>query len=1094
MAQKLPLLLIIWISFFSLTGNAQKTGDAYPDPRESVNEGIALHDEKKYKEAIEKYKLVHESDSFYDNALYEMSVSYYADKQYEQSAQCALKGLQMKSHLEREFIISYANALDHLEKTDSALHMYDMGLAKYPYYYRYEYEKGVLYARKKDWKNALKHYTAALEINPYYPVAHLRIGILAADAGKPAFALMALNTFCWVSSNADQIFSCIKIMENIANNAYTTEQSVDASIFAAASELEETDLIIHSKAALSPKYKCLLKSDFHIVKQMQVLCEKMPASLEKGDWISNFYLNMYKGVWDKKVFQGSMLHTIRTIDNKKVKSELKSKERNVNEFLAYTNEYLSGIRDYKTVNQNGAKVKIRLWFQDGDLRAIGNRSSSDLNEGRWVFYGDYGHIKAEGEYVNGLKQGLWKYYYDSGELKSEEQMKDGKNHGRYKKYHTNGALLDVSEYNQGELVGEIKLYNSNNTLSAHITITDAKKGIITRENYNEFGVLRNAGQLINGDYEGWYKSYNSDGILELEATTLKGNLTGVVEYKYPDGKTRTKGTYTSSGNRTGEWIWYYPNGNIETTGQYTGSGKEAGTWKFYYDNGNLSKEEIYENNSKGAYKLYDYDGKLYAEMTLKNGRIDTYTYYDRDGKPLAEGKTKSGKLNLVTYSEFRNKIVEGQLINGQEEGTWKYYYENGALEYELPYVKGKREGIMTYYSRNGKPEYEILYRNNEREGFYRSYFLNGSISCEGYYKEGKRNGTWTYYFANGKINTREFYLNDKITGKDYEHFPDGTLEGFGTYELGFFNNFTQTDSLGNPKYITGLQFGTGKYILYTRNEIPIIEAYYKGGVKDSTFKSFYGINKQMTEESYSFGKRNGTFKRFHENGKLNSTGIYRNGEMDSVWNFYGEDGKITRTSMYKEGELHGPYKTFYNTGKTDVECTYYKGLLHGTYREFAPDGLLTIEATYNGGVLTSYTYTGKDGKPMPSIAVNNETADIKTYYVNGNVALSYKLVNGLIQGEYQLNYSDGKPFVRSTYVNGLNEGKYTVYYPNGNLKRVENYFYDEKDGLCVYYHENGKVAKELNYIFDYKHGESRVFDANGQLTRKITYFFNRIIN
>ena len=39
----------------------------------------------------------------------------------------------------------------------------------------------------------------------------------------------------------------------------------------------------------------------------------------------------------------------------------------------------------------------------------------------------------------------------------------------------------------------------------------------------------------------------------------------------------------------------------------------------------------------------------------------------------------------MRYSIYRNKTVEGDLLNGEEQGEWKYYYENGVLQSVVNY-------------------------------------------------------------------------------------------------------------------------------------------------------------------------------------------------------------------------------------------------------------------------------------------------------------------------------------------------------------------------------------------------------------------------
>jgi uncharacterized protein len=1081
-------------TFISYPTLAQKIGDPYPEPRTCLDEGVKLYNDEKYAEAIKKFLLINENDSFYHQAIYELAISYQADKQYEKARARALEGLESNTLFERDFIVTYASILEDLGQKDSAMKVLDHGLVKYPYYPRFLYEKGLIYARMDDWDNTLKCYTEAMKINIYYPYPHLKIGIMAANARKPALALMALNTFCIVSRDDDRILSVITTMEKIAGNEYDPDSfAIDEKHFAFAKELEEVDLIIHSKAALSKKYKGLVKLDYHIVKQMQVLCEKLPDGFQSENWIINFYVKLYKEIWNNKLFAGSALYNLRYIENKNVQSQIKSKLKEVNAFKEWAGTYLNKLRNYQTTMVNGQKKDIRLWYNnDNELRAIGDEDAQGNNTGQWVYYGDYGYKSAEGSFEANKKAGAWKYYYDNGSLKSVEEYKEGKNNGLTKRYYRNGSLEETGNYENEQLRGEVRLYNPNNTVKLSVPISNTGKLEGIRYNYNFTGQLVTMSELKNSSLEGSYKTYYATGELDMDAKCTQGDLNGPVVYYYPSGKVQLTGTFMK-GNRHSDWKWTYENGTTETTGSYN-NGKETGLWKYYYDNGVLQKEENYENGAKkGSYRYFDREGKIYADIFVKGGKIDAYKYYDKAGKVITEGKTNGGRLHYVFYSASRNRIIEGDYVNGLEDGTWKYYYQNGALEYELPYSKGKREGVMKYYYKNGKDQYQVMYTDDQREGFYRSYFSNGKIETEGYYKDGQRSGTWDYYHANGTFDSREFYLEDEIRGRDYDYMPDGRLYGYSLYDHGFFNNYTLTDSSGKAIYSTGLKFGTGIYELYTPTNKLTFRGYYKAGVKDSLQTQYYGANKLSYTEWFHMGKETGPYRRYHENGKVKSAGISKQGEQDSVWNYFNEQGGPSQLITFKNGKYDGKYVSYYSNGKPDVECNYVAGELEGSYKQYGFEGALIFDAIYNGGVLVSYSWPGKDGKPVTPVEVKEETANIVTYFPNGNVALKFSIDHGYKNGAYLKNFENGKPAVEATYIDNEIEGVYKVYYLNGNLKRLENYLYDELDGKCVEYHENGKVARETTYLFGYKHGISKTYDATGKLTGTTTYYYGKIL-
>lgn len=58
----------------------------------------------------------------------------------------------------------------------------------------------------------------------------------------------------------------------------------------------------------------------------------------------------------------------------------------------------------------------------------------------------------------------------------------------------------------------------------------------------------------------------------------------------------------------------------------------------------------------------------------------------------------------------------------------KYYYQNGGLEIEVPYVKGKQDGTLKWYYRSGAIEMESTYIDGKKEGMEAWYYESGAIA------------------------------------------------------------------------------------------------------------------------------------------------------------------------------------------------------------------------------------------------------------------------------------------------------------------------------------------------------------------------------
>lgn len=89
------------------------------------------------------------------------------------------------------------------------------------------------------------------------------------------------------------------------------------------------------------------------------------------------------------------------------------------------------------------------------------------------------------------------------------------------------------------------------------------------------------------------------------------------------------------------------------------------------------------------------------------------------------------------------KYPDGELIleetykDGQKDGPFKSYFENGQPEFEITYKDGKLNGPFKNYYNNGQPEFEMTYKDGQRDGLVKGYSENGKLKLEVLFKNGK---------------------------------------------------------------------------------------------------------------------------------------------------------------------------------------------------------------------------------------------------------------------------------------------------------------------------------------------------------------------
>ncbi|MGF7076295.1 hypothetical protein [Mucilaginibacter sp. R-33] len=148
---------------------------------------------------------------------------------------------------------------------------------------------------------------------------------------------------------------------------------------------------------------------------------------------------------------------------------------------------------------------------------------------------------------------------------------------------------------------------------------------------------------------------------------------------------------------------YYTNGNVKFIGKSYFDGpfyfKKAtmlltGDCVSFYPNGKRKGILHYSNGYKdGDEYLYYPTGKLFSRTKNVHGKIVFYVKslyldcYDPSGKLICE----NGRGHWTVYDdEFKNMILEGEVINGLPEGIWHGKTgEADSIKYTYQYEKGK---------------------------------------------------------------------------------------------------------------------------------------------------------------------------------------------------------------------------------------------------------------------------------------------------------------------------------------------------------------------------------------------------------------------
>lgn len=301
---------------------------------------------------------------------------------------------------------------------------------------------------------------------------------------------------------------------------------------------------------------------------------------------------------------------------------------------------------------------------------------------------------------NGLKQGRWKFFFDDGKLKLEGTFRDNKRNGYFKEYDDKGMLVDIAKYVNDERQEE----------APELVKLEVKT------DYFPNGKPKTVVSYKDGLPEGIRRDYDTAGRV-------------VASYTFSKGRIITEGIIDDEGIRDGEWKEFYEGGQLRAEGVYN-LGKRVGKWMFYHENATVEQEGNYnsQGNAEGLWKWYYDDGSLLREENYRNGALDgLYTEYNEAGRI----------------------VVQGEFIDGLEEGFWKYEY--GDIREEGTYKGGKRNGEWKTYYDNGQLYFVGSFIDDNPNGRHTWFWPDGKRKDQGDFIMGLRNGDWIQFDSQGAV-------------------------------------------------------------------------------------------------------------------------------------------------------------------------------------------------------------------------------------------------------------------------------------------------------------------------------------------------------
>jgi len=1064
--------------------------------REIIAKAVKLHDARKYKEAIAEYMKVPVSDTNYAEVITELITSYYADSNYVAAEKYVRTGLDLFPDKKLVLLRLLADIYDDTKRSELALPVYDSIIAGNKYDYLTYFNKGISLYRQEKADEAMGYFQKTVMLNPYYSSAHYFLGVISVQKGNLVEAMMSLTTSLLISPGNKYYQKAISLLSAIASVNSSVAEYLKAYKPGRENNFESVQDIISSKIALDKKYKLKVDLEDEIVRQLQVMFEKLEYNAgDNGFWMQ-YYAPAFKLIWDEKHFEPFIFYIFSELNIDKVKSYNKKEKKDIEQMSNALIGYFNNLRKSQELNLAKRETnKIKYYISNYRIIGKGEFGVNDKREeilvGPWEFYFNTGGLKSRGTFDSkGLRIGEWNYYYENGTLKETTHFTLDKFDGKSESWHENGLRYMLANFKDNEKDGIEFLYYFNGQPRSVITYRNGKKEGIAKY-YTVNGTLNSTNTNSNDLQEGEQLGYYESGKLFSKANYSKGELTGEYTEYHENGKVLKTGNF-SDGKSTGPWKWFYDNGQPEYTGTYL-NGELDGEYLAWYRNGKLESKSFYRKGEvDGKKEDYDDDGIIFCETVFERGRLREIKFLDKKGNVLGNTSSRKGNANVVFFLPDGSKSQEGYFTkDGLQDGKGTYYYKNGKTKIDANYKNGLLDGKRTTYYPNGKIKEEGNYTADAADGYFVTYFNNGAVSEEGWYVAGDKQGTFIYYDQLGNISSKVYYLDDKAHGVAEYYKPDGKLNYTEYYDNDWFKKIVQMDTLGNTLSVSELVKGEGKVLFKHYNGKPYFESNYKYYKLNGSYKTTHFDGSVSSQAYYRNGEIDSIFRSWHSNGKLRLEATYVNRQRTGEWKYYRRNGTISEVENYLDGKLEGKDIQYNETGAVDKEYDFKKGNVDGAVKFYADNKALAVVLYFTDDELTGYSYEDKQGNLVPVIPIKHGTGDITAYFKNGNKSAVMHYSESIAEGERIFYYTNGKEYINSNRVNGDDDGIKKMYYPSGKLMREENYVHGNLHGSSKHYAENGSLISEANYYNSDLHGICKYYEA-GKLAETLVYHFDML--
>lgn len=189
-----------------------------------LRQGMRFHDEGKFREALECYQKVLESDPTNAEAMYEMAYTFMSTGDYKRAAAYAKNSIRKGKTPYAGSYAVWGSSLDELGQREKALKVFDEGMKYFPEDHLLAYNKGLTLYRMKRYREAEQILCRSVRLRPSHPGSHLLLAYTEAELGNRVKAMFPLYFFLLIESRTERSKTAWEMLASLQVKGMTSDR------------------------------------------------------------------------------------------------------------------------------------------------------------------------------------------------------------------------------------------------------------------------------------------------------------------------------------------------------------------------------------------------------------------------------------------------------------------------------------------------------------------------------------------------------------------------------------------------------------------------------------------------------------------------------------------------------------------------------------------------------------------------------------------------------------------------------------------------------------------------------------------------------